>query len=250
MNPALLAALLGAVLSGPTAAQDQTLRHPGLQRELPVWIQAPVADHPCLAMRRCRVALLAAGWGLQPHAYGFLADALRAEGHAVVGVGLQLPQDAAPASIAQHQPLWQRGAQSLRFVLQTLAPRHPEWDWRQPLLIGHSHGGDVMAWWVREDGAAAASALIILDHRHVPLPRSGRPRVLSLRTGDAPADPGVLPSAAEQAQHHQCVLNLSGARHHELHDGGPPALKAQVAAALRHFLSRSDCPPHSPQLAP
>lgn len=247
VRPEVLALTL--VLAAPAIAATQafTLHDAERGREVPVAVYAPA--EPCSATRPCRLALISPGYGGGPRsheAYTFLAEVLNRERYVAVGVQHELASDAPIATTGAdlrtlRRPNWQRGAATLRFVQQALAARLPHVDTRQPLLAGHSNGGDISAQVVAED-PAFASALVTLDHRRNPLPRSRTPRVLTLRAGEFPADPGVLPGADEQAAAGTCVVLLPDARHADLHDGGPPAVKRRAAEALRRFLQGGDCP--------
>ena len=97
-------------------------------------------------------------------------------------------------------PFWRTGVANLLFVRATLKRDYPQYDWDHLTLVGHSHGGDVSALLAQEQ-PALVTALVTLDNRRYPLPRTASPRVLSIRAGnDIPADPGVIPDAAAQAE--------------------------------------------------
>lgn len=231
-------------LAGQAAAAEpepQILRDAVRGREVPVTVNAPAG---CRASAPCPVVLLSPGWGLPATGYAFLADALVKAGYAVVAVQDQLPGDAPMASTGDlkrdRTPFWQRGVATLRFVHAALLAREPAFDAQQVVLLGHSHGGDVSAWLAAER-PAWVTALVTLDHRRVPLPAGGAGlRVLSLRGSDFVADPGVLPAAPSDST---CVLPLAGARHNDMHDGGPSELKSRLAAAVVAFLVDRRCSP-------
>ena len=76
----------------------------------------------------------------------------------------------------------------------------------------------------------------------VPLPRgASSPRALSVRASDFAADPGVLPTADELAAAGGCVVTIRGARHNDMHDGGPAALRNAIAAHIVRFLEHGTC---------
>lgn len=235
----MLAGAVGAAgAQGPAA---QILRDELRGRDVPVWLdEAP----GCRVASPCPVVLLSPGWGLPATGYRFLVEPLLRAGYAVVAVQDQLPGDAPMPNTGDlrgdRSPLWQRGAVTLRFVHAALLSRHPALDGRRVVLMGHSHGGDVSATLAAE-GPEWVMALVTLDHRRVPLPTAGDGlRVLSLRGSDFAADPGVLPARPVAGL---CVLPLAGARHDDMHDGGPAALKARLAEAAAAFLSDGRCGP-------
>lgn len=244
---AALALTLALTAPAGAAPQTFTLRDAERARDVPVAAYLPA--EPCSAARPCRLALLSPGYGGGPRsheAYAFLADVLNRQRYVVVAVQHEVPGDEAIATAGTdlrtlRRPNWQRGAATLRFVQRALAGRWPQVDLQQPLLTGHSNGGDISVQAVTED-PAFASVLVTLDHRRNPLPRSRLPRVLSIRAGELPADPGVLPDAAEQAAFGTCLLLVPEARHADLADNGPADVKQRAADALASFLAQGKCP--------
>lgn len=239
----LAAGVLAAAGARVQAAEPaaQILRDELRHRDVPVWLDEP---RGCTPTRPCPVALISPGWGLPATGYRFLAEALMRAGYAVVAVQEQLPGDAPMPATGDlrrdRSPFWQRGAATLRFVHAALLSRQPSLDAQRVVLLGHSHGGDVSATLAAERPAWVVG-LVTLDHRRVPLPSAGDGlRVLSLRGSDFAADPGVLPAGPMAGL---CVLPLAGARHDDMHDGGPPALKARLADATLAFLSDGRCGP-------
>lgn len=236
-------------LAMPAVATPQTFTLHDAARGRDVPVAAYLPTEPCSAARPCRLALISPGYGGGPRsheAYAFLADVLTRQRYITVAVQHELPGDEPIATTGGdlrtlRRPNWQRGAATLRFVQRALAARWPHVDVQQPLLAGHSNGGDISVQAVAEDPAFAA-VLVTLDHRRNPLPRSRVPRVLSLRAGEFPADPGVLPDADEQAAFGHCLLPMPEARHADLADSGPAGVKQRAAAALALFLSQGKCP--------
>ena len=213
-------------------------------RHVPVVLEMPATASHCSAAHPCPVALISAGYGIDVSRYGFVSTALSERGYLAVSVQHELPSDPPLPTqgdlFAARTPNWQRGAGNLRFVRDALALSHPAYDWAKPVLVGHSNGGDISAWLVRES-PGFASILITLDHRRVPLPRDKVPRVLSLRASDFQADAGVLPTGEELARSNACVLKIPGARHNDMHDGGPVALKRAIVDHMADFLAGTDC---------
>lgn len=219
-------------------------------RDVPVVVYLPYelkpkgpCNPPKAAAAPCPVALISPGYEGSADAYGFIAALLNARGYLVVGVQHDLPGDAPLPQGGNlweaRSPMWARGAQNLRFAMTELARRYPGFDWRRPLLVGHSMGGDISVWMAREQ-THAISGLITLDQRRVPFANGAQdgPRTLTLRSSDQPADPGVLPMANRSI----CVVPLPGALHNDMHDGGPPALRQRIAALIADFLAMRPCP--------
>ena len=81
-----------------------------------------------------------------------------------------------------------------------------------------------------------AQTLITLDHRRVPLPRSGLPAVLSIRASDFPSDPGVLYTEQEMAPLNVCIVSVANAKHNDMTDLGPDWLKVAISNMLLSFI--------------
>jgi hypothetical protein len=86
------------------------------------------------------------------------------------------------------------------------------------------------------ENEAFISTVVTLDSRRVPLPRSGKIKLLTLRGSDFPADVGVLPTALEQQTLGLCVVTVTNARHDDMYDGGPDWLKTKLKRLLKDFL--------------
>ncbi len=238
-----LVVLLAGCASVPPAVHERqtsiVLLDVHRQRPIPVEIYAPAPSCICTATRPCPVALLSAGYGVSNKNYNFIASALTDRCHLLVSIQHELPSDPPLATLgdlfAARQPNWQRGAASLRFVHEVFRASHPGFQWEQPMLIGHSNGGDISAWLLRES-PDFSRILVTLDNRRVPLPRAGKTRVLSIRASDFRADPGVIPTGEELESTDSCVLTIAGARHNDMQDAGPADLKTAIAEHLAEFL--------------
>jgi pimeloyl-ACP methyl ester carboxylesterase len=186
------------------------------------------------------LVIISAGYGLAKDAYSFIAHPLAERGYLVASVQHDLPGDEPLVRTGDlfelRRPAWQRGAQNIVFVTNALNAKYG------PLggtvtLIGHSHGGDISLWLATERPEMVAR-VITLDHRRVPVPRVATPRIMTLRASDTTADPGVLPSPQEREALRIRVIELAGARHNDMHDGGSKALKGQILNAILGFVAR------------
>lgn len=240
--PLVLPLVLPLLLALPSARAESftmNLFDPARARPIAVEIYLPDGFAACTAARPCPAALLSHGYGMDSRAYGFLADALTARGYLVASIGHEAPDDPKmdPAGDLPRQraEMARRGAANIRFAHGALARAWPGYDWGRTLLVGHSLGGDSAAWLAANDPAGIA-ALVTLDNRRAALPRSPHIRVLSLRASDTGADPGVLPSPEEQRRFKACIVTLADARHDDMSDAGPPALRRRILAAVAAFL--------------
>lgn len=218
-------------------------------RPIPVELYLPSNAFSCSAAHPCPTAIISPGYGISPKSYSFIASALSTLGYLVMSVQQELPSDPPLVTegdlFAGRTPNWQRGAANLRFAIQFMRGTRPEFNLEHPVLIGHSNGGDIAAWLVRESPGLAA-ALVTLDNRRVPLPRAASPRVLSVRAADFPADVGVLPNAEERRKFGSCIFTIGGARHDDMYDGGPVELRQAIVRAIVEFLSLGECAEEAP----
>ena len=171
--------------------------------------------------------------------YSYLARALAAEGWLIASIQHELPgDDLIPATgIPQivRMPFWQRGADNILFVLNTLKRIHPALDSRQVVLIGHSNGGDMTMLFAQQH-PLLAQKIISLDNRRMPFPASAQPQILSLRSSDQPADEGVLPTAAQQQQYHIRIIPLKNVLHNDMADTGTADQHTTIIRYILRFL--------------
>ena len=222
------------------APTSVVLRDADRGRDVPIHLTLSKHPDKCTFTRRCPVAVISGGYGVPYTAYSFVANALSELDYTVVSIQHDLPGD---APLARHgdlhtlrMPVWMRGADNILFVRSLLARRHQNLDFDHLTLVGHSNGGDLSLVFAQRQ-PDLVSSVVTLDHRRVPIPRSRAPRVLSLRSSDSPPIPGVVPNAEEQAAYGITVVQLSDARHNDMHDGGGQLLKDNILRAMLEFLS-------------
>jgi dienelactone hydrolase len=207
------------------------------QRLIPLVTYAPAGA----ARHRLKVALLNHAYHGKNTEYSFLAKNLVAHGYYVVSFQQELPGDeplpTTGIAAVVRRPNWERGVQNMLFVLQELRRTQPELDYQHLLLMGHSNGGDMAMLFAHEHPALVAR-VITFDNRRMPLPRARRPRVLSLRSSDQPADAGVLPLPAEQAKFGMTIVQLSATVHNDMWDGATTAQQQEMNALVSKFLAQ------------
>jgi dienelactone hydrolase len=252
MAPRLLIALIALAACAITAAapppRTQLLVDETRHRSIPAAVYLPATHARCTPQSRCRIALLSPGYGVEHTAYGFIAAALADAGFLVVALQSVLPDDPKPGNsgnlFADRLPMWQRGADTLRFARETLALQFSGYDWAHLVLIGHSNGGDLSALALQQT-PGLATTLITLDNRRHPLPRSPTIKLLSLRGSDFAADAGVLPTPEQTAASGHCIVPIANARHDDMPDAGPDWLTARTVTLVRDFLVDGRCPPRA-----
>lgn len=216
--------------------EQWTLFDSARQRAIPVVLYRPAHSN---ARSPLKPAILSHGYGGHNTDYTFLAQTLLAHGYLVASIQHELPTDAPMPTTGNvrevRRPFWERGVQNILFVRQALQRKYPRVDFSELLLVGHSNGGDTAMLFAAEHPALVAR-VVSLDNRRVPFPRAARPRVLTLRSSDQVADPGVLPTPAEQARFGTTLVPLKNTIHNDMWDGATAAQKAEMNAAVSHFL--------------
>lgn len=202
-------------------------------RTIPVALYRPPNRH-------CPLVVLSHGYGQNKGgdylAYSYLTEYLAGRGYFVASIQHELPSDELLPTTGNLQvlrrPFWERGADNIRFVIEALRRIHPEVDFSEICLIGHSNGGDMTALFAHKY-PAGASKIITLDNRRMALPRTLSPRVCSLRSSDQLPDEGVLPTPEEQRRFEMRIVRLSGVTHNEMDDN---ATKTQRKVLRRHIV--------------
>ena len=186
------------------------------------------------------LALISHGYGGRNTDYSFIAEALAGRGYVVASVQHEmkgdppLPAQGDPAVV--RRPSWEQSAANLLFAIGEMR-RMGLADRRPVLLIGHSHGGDSSLLFAVRHGALVR-AVFTLDNRRMWMPRTARPRICSVRSSDQPADPGVLPTAAEQKRYKMVIGTVPGLIHDDMWDGATAAQKHAMLGWLWRCLER------------
>lgn len=171
--------------------------------------------------------------------YRWLLDALVKDGYVVVSVQHELPDDeplAMKGDIrAARMPSWQRGVANLEHVLRHLHRSCPQLSFDRLTVMGHSQGGDISVLFATTH-PEVVQKLITLDNLRLALPRTVHPHVYSLRSNDQPADPGVLPTDEEAADHHIAVVRSADIGHNDMGNRGTPEQQMWVLGLVRGWL--------------
>lgn len=210
------------------------------QRPVPVAVYRPPAS---IKPAGPAIVIFSHGYGQNKGgdylAYSYLTDFLAAGGYLVVSIQHELPTDSLmpPTGIPQvvRRPFWERGADNIRFVVDELKKTGTLADFRHITLIGHSNGGDMTALFPQKY-PGIADKIITLDNRRMPLPRTRRPKVYSLRSTDQPADEGVLPAAAEQKRFGIKIIRLPHTNHNDMDDDADDRQRDEIRNYVSAFL--------------
>lgn len=145
-----------------------------------------------------------------------------------------LPMPTAGEPSIVRRPWWNRGASNLLFAIREMRSRRIA-DRRPVFLVGHSNGGDSSLLLAERHGGLIR-AVFTLDSRRMKMPRTARPRICSVRSVDQPADPGVLPTAAEQRRYRMVIGTVPGLAHNDMWDGAAAERKQAMLGWLQRCL--------------
>lgn len=233
----VLTTLLLPPAHGATPADTLLLTGAGRGRRVPVTVWSPPLAR-CAA--DCPVALIGTGYGARTGDYAFLARGLAAAGVIAVTIQHDLADDAPMPNTGDvrrdRTPWWERGVATLRFVASALRASHPQGRWNAPILVGHSNGGDIAALYAARYPHAVA-AVVTLDHRRVPVPCAPTVPVLTLRSADQVADPGVLdPPCLPLSRPDLRVVTMAALRHDDMTGAATPAQRQRIVDVIVEFL--------------
>lgn len=209
------------------------------QRSVPVAIYSD----PSQQARSPRLAIISHGYGGKNTDYEFIANYLATHDYCVASIQHEIPGDEPLPKTGNpyetRKPSWERGVQNILFVIGEMKKRRPGLDTGHVLLIGHSHGGDTSMLFAQEH-PDAVFAVVSLDNRRMPIPRTNKPRLLSLRSSDQPPDAGVVPTPEEQAKFGIKIIPLPATIHNDMWDGATAAQKAEILRYVDDFLTKSE----------
>lgn len=232
---ALIALLLTAAAPAPESLQ---LIDAARGRAIPVALYGAESGKPK------PLALISHGYGGNNRAYSFIAEDLVKRGYVVASVQHELEGDAPMPTVGDpavvRRPWWDRGAANLLFVIREMRSRGLA-DRRPVLVVGHSNGGDSSMLFAARH-KRLVRAVFTLDNRRMKMPRTGRPRICSVRSSDQPADPGVLPTAAERRRYRMVIGAVPRLIHNDMWDGATVAQKQAMLGWLWRCLDQQRRP--------
>jgi predicted dienelactone hydrolase len=191
-----------------------------------------------------KIVLLNPGYGGTRDGYRFLVDTLAKSGYMVVVIQHDLPGDAPLPETGDiyklRKPIWANGVKDIFFVYNKIQEKYAwRWmDYKHPVLIGHSNGGD-MAMLIANEHPDFARVVITLDNRRVPFPRAISPKILSVRSSDQPVDPGVLPTEDEQKRFHIKIIKVN-IKHNDMGGTGTLAQLDELNGLVLKYLKHND----------
>lgn len=173
-------------------------------------------------------------------AYAYLTENLARNGYFVASIQHELPTDELLPSegIPQlvRKPNWERGSETIRFVLQTLQGNYLHLDYSRLIVMGHSNGGDMTVLFTKKYPELAYK-LITLDQRRMPFPRTSQPKTYSIRSSDQPADEGVLPTQQEQDSLGITIVKLNNTIHNHMDNHANETQRKEINEFIMRFLN-------------
>lgn len=214
-----------------------TLFDQARSREIPVAVYKPKAKRP-------KIVLFSHGYGQNRVGsylwYSYLTDYLASKGCFVVSIQHELPTDSLIPSAGVPQvvrrPFWERGVENILFVINELRKSEPELDFNHITLIGHSNGADMTALFPQKY-PNMIDKIITLDNRRMPLPRTTKPKVYSLRSSDQLADQGVLPNKIEEKNYRMTIIKLPHTVHNDMDDHANNEQREEIRRYVITFLN-------------
>src|SRR3984885_12382214 len=247
---ACVCALIGGiyVAASKWAIRHETLNLVDTARARPIAVDIAVRrDYEMKADAgywKIPVAIISNGNTVKNTEYSFLANVLAARGYLVASIQQDVPTDP-PLMTKVGTPyvgrrgVYERGEANILFVVGQLKKLHPNADYNQLTLVGHSNGGDISMYFAQQH-PELVSQVITLDNLRVPFVLNDKVKILSFRSKDPnfKTDPGVLPTV-EQAWEDGIDIVKTNAQHTDMSDRGPDSVKEQIQVTLDHFLSDS-----------
>lgn len=189
------------------------------------------------------VAIISHGNTVKYTEYSFLANVLAARGYLVASIQHDLPTDAAlmtrpGAPYVGRLAVYRRGAANILFAVSELRRIYPYADYDHLTLVGHSNGGDISMFFAKLHPELVGK-VVTLDNLRVPLVSANGLKILSFRSHDPvfKADPGVVPGKSGGAD-----IVQTDARHTDMSDRGPDAVKQSIEQTLDKFLQETSAP--------
>lgn len=220
------------------AVDTLLLRDTLRNRDVPVAIYWPVTVDTAL-----HAVLLSHGYNANlPGTYlrfSSLCTSLAEEGRLVVSIQHELPNDETLAMKGDlresRRPNWERGVENILFVRKVLEQLYPAMDLSVVDLVGHSNGGDISMLFT-ELHPTLVGTVVSLDNLRMPLPRTRRPRIRSIRAADTRADAAVLPDAEDQRDLDIIIETLPDVGHSDMNDRGSEAQRSRLNSAVSRML--------------
>lgn len=228
----------------PVTIQRSDLDDTSRNRSIPI-----IMYHPKIAdslKGKMKVVILSHGYGFnsgKPYlGYSFIANHLASKGYFVVSVQHEVPTDDSlaldgPNLKELRMPNWEKGVKNISYVIKSIQSEFDFVDTTGITLIGHSNGGD-MSLLYAEKYPQNVVKIITLDNRRMPIPRTEKPMILSIRSSDQIPDEGVIPSIEECEKYKISIANMSNMLHNDMCNNASAEQKADMLYIIDEFIKK------------
>lgn len=186
-----------------------------------------------------KIVLINAGYGCSATEYSYIAKHLVQIGFLVVRIQHELQtDDFLPSGENMYEarlPNWKEGIKNIQSTLEYLKIKYPNHDYEKLNLIGHSNGGDIAMLFGREY-PNILNSIITLDHRRMPISKTNKYKILSIRADQFPADNGVIPENLELDKSLIKIVKLENVAHDYLRDNATKETKKIVLEEISKIL--------------
>ncbi len=192
-----------------------------------------------------RVAIVNHGNTVRHTEYSLFGDVLATQGYLVASIQHDVLGDP-PLVTIQGAPFvgrlesYQKAERNILFAIDEIKKIYPDPDFTTVAMFGHSQGGDIAMWFAGQH-PDLVTKVITLDNIRVPILMAGRQRILSLRSNNFKADPGVLPPPEEHETAGVEVVHTAF-QHDHFSDRGPDTVRITVRDILARFLAEDKSP--------
>lgn len=171
--------------------------------------------------------------------YSYINEFLASQGYCVISIQHEVKTDEKLPMEGNLQelrkPFWDRGVENMRFAIKNISETHPQLNFNDLTLIGHSNGGDIASNYTFSFPDSVKN-LITLDNLRMPLPKNGSISVMSLRASDTEADPEVLPNLEDQKKYGMKIVYLANTNHGDMNDKATDEQKVEINREIEYFL--------------
>jgi pimeloyl-ACP methyl ester carboxylesterase len=224
----------------PVGFDTLTMHDSARNRLIPLALYYPKTEKP---IAKQKLIILSHGYsgnkGGDNIAYTYLTNFFAGKGFYVVSIQHELPTDelmnlgGKPQEV--RRPNWDKGVKNIVFTISRLKKIKPQLDYKHVVLIGHSNGGDICML-LANQYPKLADKVISLDNRRMAFPRTGKPKIYSLRSSDQVADEGVLPTAEEQKKFGIKIIKLANTIHNDMDDHANAEQRKEITTLLSKFI--------------
>ena len=179
--------------------------------------------------------IISSGYGCSSTEYSFIAKSLSEKGFLVISIQHELQTDKyLPSGENIYElrlPNWREGIQNIKTVLNFIKTEFPNQNLDKLNLIGHSNGGDISMLYATNNPKKIKS-VISLDNRRMPIPKTEKFKILSIRADQFEADKGVIPNTSDLNKYNIKIITLKNVNHDYLRDNATKKTKGIILAEI------------------